>query len=394
MATTKRDIQRRQILDQVYMTGQISRIDLAHACGITPAITTSLVKELIAEGTLSESGETGPRHTGSGRPRILLTLVPSRQYFVGSELSYKFFSFCLVDNVGTIIKTQTIPIAPGREELMITADQYGAHLRDFLTQCADYHPQALGIALPGHYNRDVGNISSSETIWKSFNLPKIIAEAGLPVYLENNVHCMATAERLTGASRPGPDFAYIHFSLGIFASYTHNGQLYGADNYLVGEIGHTIVYPNGQLCLCGRRGCLQAYASEDAILRKARLLMRGSRQSFLRQLRSDSRELTITDVLRAYEMGDEGVGDILDTALKTVAQTLNNLSIILSAKQMILHGQMFERCGLRKLLMRYTAENQFLINGTTPPPVRIAPYHVTDGARGAAVYALDQQLLQ
>ncbi|MHC9332795.1 ROK family protein, partial [Clostridium perfringens] len=101
--------------------------------------------------------------------------------------------------------------------------------------------------------------------WKNFNLKEILKTITLPVYFKNNVKCMTLAERLFGSNNNNDNFIFFHISRGMFCSYMYNGKLYAENNLLVGEIGHIIVHPNGELCECGKRGCLQTYGSESCI---------------------------------------------------------------------------------------------------------------------------------
>ena len=391
-ATKKQREQFLQILKQVYTNGPISRVDIAHQTGITQAITGKIVGNLIDDGLVNEVGETTPTRPGSGRRRTLLALVGGRSYYVGSELSEWAFTFSLVDNAGNVVLQQHRDIDASRRGVFINATNYRKLLIDFLAECADYHPVALGIALPGHFNAERNDIWSSHPLWREFDLKAATHDLPLPVFMENNVHTMAIAAHLVGKPHPGDNFTFFHVGRGIFSSYMHNGSIHGIDNYSVGEIGHTIVNPAGQLCECGRRGCLQTYSSEGSIIRHSQTLYRSTTQTYLRQIDNDASQITIQDVLRAYSLGDDGVTSILDNAMKYIAETINNLSIMLDSRHLVLHGRIFQPESLAKLLKGYLQQNAFLINGTTMQPVTIAPYGLNDGADAAAVMALERHV--
>ncbi|WDF82421.1 ROK family protein [Lacticaseibacillus pabuli] len=392
MATTKKQHEQLlAILKQVYTHGPVSRVDIAHNTGITQAITGKLVAQLIDEHALQEVGETAPTRPGSGRRRTLLALRGEQSYYIGSELSEWAFTFSLIDNAGKVVRQEHRDIDVSRRAIFINASNYRTLLDDFITECAPYHPVAIGIALPGHFNASSHNIWSSHPLWREFDLKTATANLPLPVFMENNVHCMAIAAHLVGKPHPGDNFTFFHVGRGIFSSYMHNGAIHGADNYIVGEIGHTIVNPAGQLCECGRRGCLQTYSSEGIIIRHAQTLFRSTTQTYLRQIDTDASQITIQDVLRAYSLGDDGVTNILDNAMKYIAQTVNNLSIMLDSQHLVLHGRIFQPESLAKLLTGYIRQNAFLINGTTMQPVTIAPYGLNDGADAAAVMALERR---
>lgn len=392
-ATAKKQKQRLAILRQVYTRGPISRVDIAHITGITPAITGSIVSELIQEGILAEVGFTGPTRPGSGRKRVLLALVGGRTYYIGSELSEGAFTFSLVDNVGHAVKQQVIHIAPADVHKVINAHNYLKYLQSFIAQCQKFKPAAIGIALPGHFNGENQRISSSNPLWQQFAITSVVSSISLPTFLENNVHCMAIAAHLISVPHPGDNFTYFHLGRGIFSSYVHNGQVHGHNNFLIGEVGHTIVNPSGPICECGRRGCLQTYASEGSIIKHVHALFQSGNKTYLHQLTNKATDITFDNVLQAYNMGDDGVAAILDDAMNYIAQTINNLSIMLDSRQIILHGRIFQPVSLAKLLKSDIQQNQFLINGTTLQPVNIQKYSVSDGADAAATMAASQLLL-
>ncbi|MCH4056961.1 MAG: hypothetical protein LKE89_03385, partial [Lactobacillaceae bacterium] len=133
--TKRRNVQKTQILDLIYASGQISRVDIAHQTGITAAITSDIVGELIQEHKIAEVGETGPTTAGSGRRRILLAPEPNQVYYVGSELSEKNFTFCLTDNLGKIIKSDVVAFQPETLSEELTTNNYQRHLSKFLAEC-------------------------------------------------------------------------------------------------------------------------------------------------------------------------------------------------------------------------------------------------------------------
>ncbi|KRL59532.1 ROK family protein [Latilactobacillus fuchuensis] len=385
--TKKRQTQKKQIIKIITIHGPLSRVDIARMTGITQAITGAIVNDLIATNIVHVVGETGPTVPGSGRPRILLAAVGKREFFIGSELSERFLTFSLVDNIGQIFKQTSIRIDKTTFNQQLTGTFYYQQLQTFINICQNYHPRAVGIALPGHFDAEAQQIVSNNPLWLSFDLTLILNKIDLPIYLENNVHCMAIRERLFNDAHHDMNFIFFHVGRGLFCSSMNQGQIYGANNFLVGEIGHNIMSPNGEYCECGRRGCLQTYASEGWLIKKTQLLYQKLPQSYLHQLVDNVADVTIEVVLQAYEIGDEGVINILDHAMQYLAQAVSNISTLLDSQQIILHGQIFVQPGLVALLRQYIQQNQFLINRTAIQPVILKPYQTCDGSDAAATMA-------
>lgn len=385
--TKRRNVQKTQILDLIYASGQISRVDIAHQTGITAAITSDIVGELIQEHKIAEVGETGPTTAGSGRRRILLAPEPNQVYYVGSELSEKNFTFCLTDNLGKIIKSDVVAFQPETLSEELTTNNYQRHLSKFLAECSTYQPRAIGISVPGHFNSETKQIVTNNPVWRNLDLGQALQEIDLPTFIENNVHCMATAERFLSKQLDN-NYIYCHVSRGMFASYIYQGKPYGTDNFLVGEIGHMIVNPDGEFCECGRRGCLQTYASEAWIIKKAQILYQNTSTTYLHQLVTDANQITIETIMKAFTLGDDGIINILTNAMKYLAIALNNLSVMIDSQQIILHGQLFNLQPLVKMLNRFLVQNQFVINGVNIQPITVKAFNIQDGAIAAAMLAV------
>lgn len=98
----------------------------------------------------------------------------------------------------------------------------------------------------------------------------------VPIALTNDANAAALGEMLFGAAKGMKDFIVITLGTGLGSGIVANGQLiYGHDGF-AGEIGHTIVVPNGRLCGCGRRGCLETYASATGICKTVVELLQAS----------------------------------------------------------------------------------------------------------------------
>ena len=111
---------------------------------------------------------------------------------------------------------------------------------------------------------------------------------------------MTLAERLFSFNGTDDNFIFFHVGRGMFCSYMYNGELYAKDNFLVGEIGHIVVHPDGELCECGKRGCLQTYGSEAWIIKKSQILFDSSETTYLKQLVIDKDKIKIETILKAY----------------------------------------------------------------------------------------------
>ncbi|WP_052342742.1 ROK family transcriptional regulator [Bacillus sp. EB01] len=392
--TNKQMILLSKILDTIYVKGPISRIEISKQTGITPATVSELTGHLLEDKLIYELGEDSSDHKGSGRKRIFLDISKDHSFYIGCELSEKYLSFCLSDNTGKIHEKKIIKLDAGNHSDLLTEEYFINELKQFILIYNSYQPRAIGIALPGHFNEKAKTIYSNKALWKKFNLGAVLNSFDLPIYFQNNVHCMANSERIFGGNYKDHNFIFFHVGRGMFCSYMYEGNTYGKGNFLVGEVGHTVVQPGGELCECGKMGCLQTYASEAWIIKKSRILFENSNTTFLRQLSPDKHCITIETILRAYKMGDEGVINILNNAIKYLSITINNLPMVIDTNKIILHGELFSEPELTNILSTYLIQNKILLPIDNKWDIVFKKYNDINGALAACSLAVSNFLLQ
>jgi len=96
---------------------------------------------------------------------------------------------------------------------------------------------------------------------------RLLASFGLPVYIENDAHMMAMAENCYGNATTSNEVVFLTIGTGIGGALKLHGELYGGNRNRGGELGHMIIKFGGEQCECGTKGCLQAYASIDALIK-------------------------------------------------------------------------------------------------------------------------------
>ena len=382
---------RKKIITSIYTYGEISRIDISKITGITPAIVTDITRTLINEHLVEEIGEEEENQIKAGRKKILLKISPQHSYYIGIELSEKFFSFVICDNKGNVFEEEVILSMNSSETLSI--ERFYDYCEQFIKKNQHYHIKAIGIALPGHFSEVTQSIRTNNPYWKSFIFDLLPNFFDGPIFFHNNVECMALSERLFNSTLSNQNYSILHVGRGMFCSTIYDGRLYGSTNVLVGEIGHMVVHPNGELCECGKRGCLQTYASEAWIIKKSQLLYENSETTYLRQLCLNPESLAIETILTAYKLGDEGVTNILHNALRYLAITLNNFRMMIDSDQIIIHGELFNEVQLFDLLKKHIDEEVSLFNTTNKQSIVNKKFKLINGAIAATGLCIERILL-
>ncbi|CAM3364722.1 ROK family protein [Vagococcus fessus] len=116
--------------------------------------------------------------------------------------------------------------------------------------------------------------------------------------------------------------------------------------------------------------------------------------TFLKQLCETKEELTIEKILKAYQLGDEGIITILHNAIKYLAITINNLSLMLDTTRIILHGELFKEPQLITLVNDLLNKNSALLSTEIPLNVVVKDYHDVNGAIAACGLGVSKSLLE
>jgi len=173
---------------------------------------------------------------------------------------------------------------------------------------------AVGICSPGPCDIDAGVISSAPNLpdWRDVPICRYLEERlGVPARLENDANAAALGEHVYGAGRGCRHLIYITVSTGIGGGLIIDGRLYRGATGVAGELGHMTIDPDGPLCGCGNRGCLEALASGTAIAARGEELVAQGGSALLAQ---EQGELTAETVSRAADQGDVACQGIIRRA--------------------------------------------------------------------------------
>ncbi len=196
----------------------------------------------------------------------------------------------------------------------------------------------IGIGAP-NANYYKGTVEQPPNLnWGTVNVLKEIKKySSLPSAITNDANAAAIGEMLFGAAKGMKNFVVITLGTGLGSGIVVNGQLvYGNDGF-AGELGHTIVDPNGRQCGCGRRGCLETYASASGIKRTAfELIASTCIPSKLRKIPYD--KLTSKDIYNAAKSGDKLALECFDITAKILGFKLADTVAHLSPEAIILFG--------------------------------------------------------
>ncbi len=197
-------------------------------------------------------------------------------------------------------------------------------------------PAAVGVSFGGpvDYPRGLVRLSHHVRGWEDMPLRDMLArEFDCPATVDNDANVAALGERRFGAGRGVDDLMYVTVSTGVGGGWVLGGRPWRGHDGMAGEIGHTVVAPNGPFCLCGKRGCVERLASgpymaADYEEEKGR---RGEGEK-------GSGEMTGRDVAEAAAAGDPVAKEILLRGAWALGVGLGNAANLVNPRRFILGG--------------------------------------------------------
>ena len=201
---------------------------------------------------------------------------------------------------------------------------------------------AIGIGVAGVLDAKKERLLQSPNLknLENVNLKSFLAEAvQLPVYLENDANAAALGEQWAGAGMELENFLLITLGTGIGGGLVLNGDLWTGENGKAGEFGHMIVEQGGEPCACGKKGCLEAYSSGEAISRMAREALQSGACSSLKNLSGgDLDHIDAEMVYHAAQNGDTVAIEVYRRAARYLAIGIANVNNLLDIHHVILGG--------------------------------------------------------
>jgi glucokinase len=262
-----------------------------------------------------------------------------KEYALGIDIGGTNIVCGLVDRKGNILVEGSCSTAdfPKAEDMMDEVFEKFNEMKSKLKK--EDRVVGIGIGAPNgnYYNGCIefapnlkwkGKIHLAEMFKKKFRLP---------VYLTNDANAAALGEMIYGGARNMKDFIVITIGTGLGSGIVCNGQIvYGHDGF-AGELGHTIVYPQGRLCGCGRNGCLETYVSSSGLGKTIGEMLNFSRhRSKLRDIPPE--EITAYTVYEAARQKDKIALEAFEFTGRILGMKLADAVAITSPEAIFLFG--------------------------------------------------------
>jgi predicted NBD/HSP70 family sugar kinase/biotin operon repressor len=338
-------------------TGAMSAADLARTTGLARSTISTALTDLRKSGVVVSAQHEGAK--GVGRPAQTLTLNPEAGTCIGIHLSIDSIGLVVADVSHSFVFEQTLHLrrdyAPAEALALLRDAVPQAYRRNGLPMSGLL---GAGISVSGPVTPD-GVILQASILprWAGVNVREVFAPAlGVPLFADNESNCAAMAEMMWGAAQGHSEFVLFKIDLGVGGAIVHGGRILTGAAGGAGEFGHMTVDPNGPLCRCGNRGCLERYAAFDEPLDQLS--------------RVQGRRVTFPEAIRLARQGDVGAQRLIHDCAVAAGRGLASIGTVLNPPLILIGGKLAlaDELVLGPLIDTY--ERHTLIKAATVPQAR------------------------
>ncbi|MCK2242518.1 MULTISPECIES: ROK family transcriptional regulator [unclassified Crossiella] len=310
--------------------------DLARRTDLSAASVSAAIKELTNKGlveTEKGSGSSGKSRGGKVQLRQLRGVV------VGVDLGFNHISVVarpVTSSFDQVVQRRETPgmnrglrlLLPDVLNLIQDAvEETGQKMTDVVT---------TGLAVPRMVDPLTGTFTPPVLApWRAEDRPaqELSAKLGVPVAMDNDANLGALAEQTYGSDEAIEHVAYVKASTGVGVGIMIGSILLRGQRGMAGELGHLTIEPDGEMCLCGGRGCLDTIVGAESLVAKAKQAQRGS-----------SRDIpsTLSALVHNAQNGDAVCGRILNDAGRVLGFALAQLCNLINPRHIILGGELAE----------------------------------------------------
>jgi predicted NBD/HSP70 family sugar kinase len=371
-----RETNERLILNLIRQNADVSRSDIVRITGLSPSSVTFIVNRMIGDGLIGVQRKRAQAQPG--RPPISLFLRERSMYAIAVEISRMGARIVGADVLGRTVASKRVSWHANPEVFL-------ARVRDGIStltvRLSGKRLLGVGVGIPGTLNRSGDVVVAAENLgWFNVDASRILSDGvQTKVVLENDAKLAAFAERWFHApgATPLTDFVFVATRGGLGTGVFVNGHLLRGASGEASEFGHTILYPDGRMCICGGQGCWEEYASDRAVAR-------------MYEEHGGSRDTAAEEVVRRARSGESRAATVLAEVSVNVGLGFVNIRQVFDPQAIIVGNYLAEGWDLIgntvwKVLRARTASRHL-------DTMRIVPARYSEDStlRGAIAIVLSQ----
>ncbi len=327
----------KEIIRMMMGKGTITLSEITQNTNMSLPVATDVVQDLCKMEKLIEVNDI--EATGLGRPPVMYKLNPKAGYTIGIDLGRVSTNIIVLDfsqkqiyekHFHSILSLSTKEAIERIEvEIKTLLDDLKIVKKDLL---------GIGIALPGLVKGKEGRSNTYLKVKGDTLKNYLEKKLDITIRIEHDVKSMTYGELYYGSLQNQESALFINYGWGLgLGIIIDNKVYYGNDGYS-GEFGHIHMVPNGELCYCGKQGCLETLSSGRAIVKKIKEKLNTGSSSMLRSFKPNIDEIDLNDILKASNNGDIFSIEILDEASKYLGIGIAQLINIFNPKLITIGG--------------------------------------------------------
>jgi glucokinase-like ROK family protein len=373
----------------------VARSEMTEALGVSRSKISLEVGRLLEAGLLAEDGLA---ESEGGRRSSLLRIPRSAGLIAAVDLGATSIDVAL-STLGSELVAHRGEPADVREGPKVVLGCVKNLLSELLEEqgASRHEVRAIGVGVPGPVEQASGLLRSPPIMpgWDRFPIRDAFAgEYAAPVFVDNDVNVMALGEHWGGVGKAVDNLLFVKIGTGIGGGIIADRSLYRGTQGCAGDIGHICVDPDGPVCSCGNRGCLEAMAAAPAIASKAERCARGGLSPNLSMVLEERGELSARDVGQAASVGDYHALEIIRESGRLVGQALATLVSTLNPSLIVIGGGVANIGHSLLAEIRSTVYRRSLPLATRNLPIVLSELDETAGVVGASVLAAEGVLTQ
>ena len=334
----KNNIRRNLILRSLLTNGQMSLTDLRNDTGITIPVVSKIIDSLKKDNLVVDVDSF--EQLQAGRPPSVVKINGSAGYIIGVDLDRIYTHFVVINlEQDIILKCDVKKSFLSNDESAINELEH--EIQGVLNKARIDKATLLGIGIsvPGIVNGPKG-ISVSYLNFNEQPLQEFLsAKFKKPVHIEHDVKAMALGELWFGQARGRENVLCLKIDWGIGLGIIINGKIYYGNDSYSGEFGHlNIESSHGELCYCGKRGCLETIASGRAIIKKVKDKLLTGQDSLILKDVKNSDEVDFRNIVEAANKGDQFALEVLEDMAKYLGYGAGILINLFNPEMIILGG--------------------------------------------------------
>ncbi len=337
--TTRKLILKKKIFSILYLESNKTIADLCTPVNVSIPTMTRIMRELIEEEWVEELGTGDSR---GGRKPVFYGLNPFIRYVIGIEITRKYTRINIFDlhnrPVGEMFQLD-IELDKAPDMLEVLRSQLDAFI--IRNNIEKNKVLGAGISIPGLLDKK-SNINYSYPNLGEKPLNIVFTELlQIPSFIEHDTKAIALGEAWFGLARNKSNALCLNVGSGIGLGMIIKGELYHGVSGFSGEFGHIQMIPEGQLCDCGKIGCLETVASGSAIVAKAKQMISEGTNSIIKKLvEGNTNAIRLPIIIKAAHQGDQFAIELIEESGDYLARGLAVLIHLLNPEMIIIGGEL------------------------------------------------------